>query len=121
MTFKSYSEQAESIFQELQILNIYKINDYLISKFIIRYFHLQNLPEIFPNCFLANKEIHNYITRSTSSLHKRCNKKNYTKHSLVNKGIEVWNKLPTQYKSIQTYGTFKKSRKKYFLYLINTN
>ena len=78
MTFKSYSEHAESIFQELQILNIYKVNDYLISKFIIRYFHLKNLPEIFPNCFLANKEIHNYITRSTSSLHKRCNKKNYS-------------------------------------------
>ena len=29
MTFKSYFEHTEPIFQELQILNIYKVNDYL--------------------------------------------------------------------------------------------
>ena len=88
---------------------------------MIRYSHLQNLPETFSNYFLSNKEIHNYNTRNSSSLHKRCNRTNYTKYSLVNKGIEVWNNLPTQYKNIQTYGTFKKATKKYFLCLINTN
>jgi hypothetical protein len=29
MTFKSYFEHTEPIFQKLQILNIYKVNDYL--------------------------------------------------------------------------------------------
>ena len=29
MTFKSYFEHTEPIFQEQQILNLYKINDYL--------------------------------------------------------------------------------------------
>ena len=88
---------------------------------MIRYFHLQNLPEIFTNYFLANKEIHNYNTRNSSSLHKCCNRTNYTKHSLVNNGIGDWNNLPTQYKNMPAYGTFKKLTKKYFLYLINTN
>ena len=121
MTFKNYFEHTEPIFQELQILNIYKVNDYLTSLFIIRYFHLQNLPENFTNYILANKEIHNYNTRNSSSLHKKCCRVTYTKHALVNKGTEVWNNLPTQYKNIQTDGTFKKTTKKYFLYLINTN
>ena len=39
MTFKSYFEHTEPIFQELQILNIYKVNDYLTSLFMISYFH----------------------------------------------------------------------------------
>ena len=47
MTF--FFEHTEPFFQELQILNIYKVNNYLTNKFMIRYFHLQNLPEIFPN------------------------------------------------------------------------
>ena len=62
MTFKSYFEHTEPIFQEQQILNLYKINDYLTSLFMIRYFLLQNLPENFTNYFLANKEIHNCNT-----------------------------------------------------------
>ena len=114
MTFKSYFEHTEPVFQEQQILNICKVNDYLTSLFMIRYFHLQNWPEIFTYYFLANKENHNYNTRNSSSLHKRCNRTNYTKHSLANKGIEVWNNLPTQYKNIQTYGTFKKATKSTF-------
>ena len=35
MTFKSYLEHTEPIFCYLKILNIYKINDYLTSLFII--------------------------------------------------------------------------------------
>ena len=121
MTFKSYFEHTEPIFQELQILNIYKVNDYLTSLFMFRYFHLQNLPEIFTNYFLTNKEIHNYNTRNSSSLHKKCYRTNYTKHTLANKVTDVWNNLPTQYKKIQFYGTFKKTIKKYFMHLITSS
>ena len=77
-----------------------------------RYLHLQNLPEVFANYFLANKEIHNYNTRTSSLLHKNCNRTNYAKHTLANKGIDVWNNLPTQYKDIKSYGTFKKKYEK---------
>jgi hypothetical protein len=40
MTFKGYFDHTEPIFNELQILNIYKINDYLTSLFMVKYFHL---------------------------------------------------------------------------------
>ena len=49
MTFKSYFDNAEPIFNHLKILNLYKLNEYLTSLFMFRYFHLQNLPEIFNN------------------------------------------------------------------------
>jgi hypothetical protein len=54
-TFKSYFQHTEPIFHELQILNIYKVNDYIAALFMFRFFNLQKLPEIFTNYFLTNK------------------------------------------------------------------
>ena len=45
--FKSYFEHSEPIFHHLKMLSLYKINYYLTSMFMFRYFHLKNLPELF--------------------------------------------------------------------------
>ena len=73
MTFKSYFQHTEPIFHELQILNIYKVNDYITGLFMFRYFHLQSLPEIFTNYFLLIKksitttlEIHHLRTKKAA-------------------------------------------------------
>ena len=116
MTFKSYSDHTEPIFNDLKILNVYKLNEYLTSSFMFRYFHLNNLPEIFTNYFITNKDIHNYNTRNASLLHKKYNRTNYNKHTLANKGIDVWNNLPLQYKEIRSFPIFKTTMKKYFLH-----
>ena len=78
----SYIDNSEPIFKDLQILSLPKINEYLTGLFMVRYFYLQNLPEIFENYFVSNKEIHNYNTRSSSLLHKISNKTNYRAHTL---------------------------------------
>ena len=120
-TFKSYFDHTEPIFIEMQILNIFKINYYLTSLFMFRYFHLQNLPETFKNFFFTNKEIHNYNTRNLSLLHKYFSRTNYTKHNLANKGIDIWNYLPSKYKESRSYWSFKKTIKKFYLHLNATN
>ena len=107
MTFKSYFDNSEPIFKDLQILSLLKINEYLTGLFMVRYFYLQNLPEIFENYFVSNKEIHNYNTRSSSLLHKISNKTNYRAHTLANTGILVWNNLPNQYKEPKSYHSFR--------------
>ena len=43
MTFKSYFEHSEPPFNDLQILDLYKINSYLTCLFMFRYYILQNL------------------------------------------------------------------------------
>jgi hypothetical protein len=45
MTFKSYSEHSETIFKNLKILNIYQVNDFLISLFMfhICFVHIFNI------------------------------------------------------------------------------
>jgi hypothetical protein len=65
MTFNSYLAHSEPIFKVLKILDIYKINDYLISLFMFRYNHMKNLPEAFTNYFVNNiiqEIIHNYTS-----------------------------------------------------------
>ena len=114
MTFKSYSDHTEPIFTDLKILNLFKLNEYLISSFMFQYFHMHNLPEIFTEYFVTNKDIHNYNTRNASLLHKKCNRTNYIKHTLANKGI-MWNNIPLQYKEIRSFSIFKTTMKKYFL------
>ena len=102
MTFKSYSEHTEPIFNDLKILNLSKLNEYLISSFMFRYFHLHNLPEIFTDYFLSNKDIHNYNTRNAAVLHKKFNRTSY--------------KGTLQYKAIRSFPIFKATLKKYFLH-----
>ena len=77
---------------------------------------MHNLPEIFSDYFLSNKDIHNYNTRDTALLHKKFNRTNNNKHTLANKGTDVWNNLPLQYKEIRSFPTFKATLKKYFLH-----
>jgi hypothetical protein len=45
MTFKSYLDHTEKLFEDIYILTLNKLNDYLTSLFMYRYHHLNNLPE----------------------------------------------------------------------------
>ena len=93
MTFNSYLEHNEPILRDLEILNISKINNYLTSLFMFWYHHLNNLPETFTNYFVINNQIHQHNTRNASQLHKPYKITNYAKHTLSNKGVNVWNEL----------------------------
>ena len=106
---------TQVIFNDLKILNLQKLNEYLTSSFMFRYFHLHNLPEIFTDYFVTNKDIHNYNTRNAALLHKKFSRTNYNKHTLANKGTDVWSNLPSQYKEIRSFPIFKATMKKYFL------
>ena len=117
MTFKFYLDHTEPIFADLKILNLHKLSDYYTCQFMFRYFNFQNLPEIFTDYFLTNKDIHNYKTRNASMLHKNCNRTNYKKRTLANKGIDLWNNLPPHLKQIRSFSIFKTTMKKYFLHL----
>ena len=103
--FKSYSEHSEPLFNEAKILNIEKINDFLTSLFMFRYHYLDHLPKYFTNYYVTNNKIHEHNTR------------NIVKHSLHNKGVNIWNGLNTDLKNLKSYCTFKKKSKNYFLLL----
>ena len=94
MTLKSYLEHTEPIFKELSILDIFKIMTiYITALFMFRYHHLNNLPEVFTNCFATNNQVHGHNRRNSSKLHKSYKRTNYIKHTLSNKGVDIWNEL----------------------------
>ena len=93
MTSKSYLQHIEPIFKELKILDIYKIDDYLTSLFMFRYHHIKNLPEVFTNYFVINNQVHQHNTRNATQLHKSYKRTNYVKHTISNKGVDIWNSL----------------------------
>ena len=119
MTFKSYTEHSEPLFNKLNILNIKKINDFLTSLFMFRYHFLNNLPKYFSNYYLTNNKV-GMIT--IHEMHP-----NFTNHtlelimsnirSLCNNGVDIWNKLTPDLKNTKSYDIFKRKSKNYFLQL----
>ena len=75
--------------------------------------HLKNLPEVFENYFVTNNKIHQHNTRNASKLYKCYKRTNYVKHSLSNKGIDVWDALESKFKGTNSYNVFKKEMKQY--------
>jgi hypothetical protein len=73
------------------------------------------LPEVFSNYFVTNSQIHQHNTRNAQKLHKCYNRTNYVKQTLSTKGVEIWNKLDPNFKSINSLSTFKKQIKQHFL------
>ena len=67
---KSCLEQTEPIFKDFNILDIFKINDYLTAMFMFQYHHLKNLPEEFDHFSVADNQIHQRNTRNSFKLHK---------------------------------------------------
>jgi hypothetical protein len=54
-------------------------------------------------------------TRNASNLHKKYRRTNYVNHSLTSKGVDIWNKLDTYLKSINSLIVFKNKLKKSLL------
>ena len=115
MTFQPFYSHTEKKFDDLQILSFSKLNNYLISLFIFRYHHLQNLPHSFTDFFIANSQIHQYSTRNSSKLHMHYHRTNYTKHSLSVKGVDVWNNLDASWTKITSLPIFKRKSKIHFM------
>ena len=85
MSFKSNFDHTNQIFQDLKILTLPKINDYLTLLFMYRYHKAEHLSIIFNNLFVNNSDIHHYKTRNASNLHKKYRRTNYVNHSLASK------------------------------------
>jgi hypothetical protein len=113
MSFKSNFDHTDPIFQDLKILTLPKINDYLTLLFMYRYHKTEHLSIIFNNLFVNNSDIHHYKTRNASNLHKKYRRTNYVNHSLASKGVDIWNKLDSHLKSINSLIVFKSKLKKY--------
>ena len=56
--FKSYTEYTKPLFQDVKILDIFKINDYLTRLFMYQYNCANDLPDVFKTYFVTNSHVH---------------------------------------------------------------
>ena len=80
-----------------------------------RYHYFKNLPEVFTNYFVSNNQIHHHNSRNVSKLHKPYKRTNYVKHTLSNKGVDIWNGLDVNIKNTKSYNIYKRETKRHFL------
>ena len=113
--FKRYMDHSETLFLNLKIPNVYKINDYLSGLFIYRYHYGKKLPDLYINYFKQNKEVGNYNTRNRNKVHVTYKSTDYRKYTVFNNGILIWNCLDETIKKIKSFLSFKIKVKFYYL------
>ena len=84
-----YCKQSQSLLK-----HIFK---HIIVKPVLLYMYRHNcskdLSNVFENCFVANNKIHKPNIWNSKELHEAFQRTNYRKHTVFNKGIDIWNEL----------------------------
>ena len=90
MLFNWYNHESKPLFQQLNILNFYQINKFVIG--FKTYQFLQNQPPgVLTDIFRKNNQIHYHNTRLSKRLHKPSSKTNTRKFTVANKGVDIYN------------------------------
>ena len=100
-TFSSYISPSSPLFRKLDLLNIFQINELITSLFLFE-FKTGSLPAYFNQFYDMNTNVHCYNTRSSNNLHNNYNRTNYGKFSVRSKGIDIWNRLSTEIRTLNS-------------------
>ena len=76
------------------MLNLNKINTYLVGKFKCNVYH-GIVPDIFEGMFVYNNMIHYHDTRISGHLHPPTISSNLSQNSIRYHGVIIWNKILT--------------------------
>ena len=114
---------TDPLFHELEIMKMNNVFKLQVAKFIFNCMHLNT--SIFHNWFTLNHMVHNYNTRSTFFDIDNAFKSNNlfvvnarTTHGfklLKVSGPKLWNLIPCQIRSLQSWNSFKWYFKKYLI------
>ena len=87
ITFSSYTESSKLLFQKLEILNVYQLNNQQTILFMVDLFN-NKLPYYFRDIYILNSQLLSYATRRSNNIHKQFYRTNYDYYSIQSvKGI----------------------------------
>ena len=114
LTKSNYLAHSAPLFSRLNVLDIYQVNSFHVGKFMYKY---QNrlLPSIFLDLFQTSSQIHNYNTRSATSLRPPKCRTNIKQFTLLFQGPKKWNALPSTLTSSTSLFSFSKKFKSFCL------
>ena len=113
-THSHYLAHTKDLFVQLNVLNIFQINDYQCAILIFKH-----EKKILHNsiCCMINKNcnIHSYNTITRENYHLYPAAKNFTLQSFRHHAPKIWNSLSVEIRSCKTVNVLKKKLKKYLL------
>ena len=114
ITKSDYLAHSAPLFSRLNVLDIYQVNSFHVGKSIYKY---QNrlLPSIFLDLFQTSSQIHNYNTRSATSLRPHKCRTNIKQFTVLFQGPKIWNALPSTLTSSTSLFSFSKKFKSFLL------
>ena len=110
-TWNASTKQLYIDFNTLPIHNLFKLQ--IISHAHALVNHSVNLPQIFHNDFLSNRQIHTHSTRSATDFHRMATNSSFGDRLSMNICAKFWNSLPSYLKSNLSPFQFKKLLKIY--------
>ena len=114
ITSSPYRAHTEPLFIANRLLDVYDINDYMVSIFMCKTI-TPEIPTLFSSFFRRNNSIHSHNTRISEDLYVPYARTNVRKFSMRINGAVIWNSIPDMIKSSSTLNIFKISLKKYLL------
>src|SRR5437867_5112353 len=113
---KNKYTHVKDLYKYIDSLPIINLHDYIILKFVHNcIFNPIVLPDIFADYFLTSKLVSNYSSRRQFDLFVNQFHTNIGRKCIKIKGCILWNKLPTNAKSIFNRSSFCKAIKSYLL------
>ena len=92
ITFSSYLEHTEPLFQNLEILNVQKLVIHRIAMLMFKN-SKQMVPIAVRMLFARNDQYHNYNTRQSRSIHPSVRRGEAIYRSFSFHGVNIWNYL----------------------------
>ena len=117
ITFSSYLEHTESLFQNFKILNFQKLVIHRIAMLMFKNSKQMVLMGV-RMLFARNDQYHNYNTRQSRSLHPSVGRGEAIYRSFSFHGVNIWNYLS---KHIPTSVSYNRLNKLTRSYLLNNN
>ena len=77
---------------------------------ILLYSRLRIFRHVWITFCQTNSHVHQHYTRNSNILHKVFTRTNHRKHTVLIKGIDIWNKLSNELRNIKSYAVFRKSK-----------
>ena len=114
ITSSPYRAHTEPLFIANQILDIFDINDYMVSIFIYKNCKSEK-PNLFSSFFHWNNEIHDHNTRASNDLNVPPTNTNVREFSIRIKGALIWNKIPKSIRKSKSLPIFKKLLRKFLI------
>ena len=114
-----YNAHTLPIFYELQLLNVYDINNFNIAIFMFMC-SKGLLPPVMMSKFSLNSSVHHHNTRNSDNYHLPQVRTNISKNTIFFKGPILWNYLPSSVKNTPTLNSFKRAYKSHLVSLYSS-